>query len=235
MVAEKHYGRPGPLPEELAETILPALRQLLEAHLLARHADRAVEDFALEARYLIGAGCSISALRWLTCLGYAQHLLKEAAPGAERPSFRPAESLMLTGQSCFVLTEKGSDLAQRALATPHLRPHGSPADKLRRQAATPRWEAETRELWVGGQLVKRFRVPAPNQELILAAFEEQGWPPRIDDPLLRDDFTDPRDRVHEAVKRLNGRQATPLLRFRTDANGTGIRWELVEPAAAASA
>ena len=36
---------------------------------------------------------------------------------------------------------------------------------------------------VGDRVVKQFRVPAGNQELILAAFEEMGWPPHIDDPL----------------------------------------------------
>jgi hypothetical protein len=32
-------------------------------------------------------------------------------------------------------------------------------------------------------VVKEFKLPAPNQETILTAFQEEGWPPRIDDPL----------------------------------------------------
>ena len=40
----------------------------------------------------------------------------------------------------------------------------------------PVWENRKRELWVGKLLIKRFRVPADNQEAILAAFQEEGWP-----------------------------------------------------------
>ena len=31
--------------------------------------------------------------------------------------------------------------------------------------------------------MKQFKVPSPTQESILAAFEEEGWPAAIDDPL----------------------------------------------------
>src|SRR5262249_44432444 len=50
-------------------------------------------------------------------------------------------------------------------------------------ARRPKWDADRRELWYGAVLCKRYRRPAPNQEKILAAFEEDGWPGRIDDPL----------------------------------------------------
>ena len=45
------------------------------------------------------------------------------------------------------------------------------------------WDPERRELHVAGLIVKRFKWPAVNQEAILTAFAEEGWPPRIDDPL----------------------------------------------------
>ena len=47
----------------------------------------------------------------------------------------------------------------------------------------PHWEPTQRELRLGDRIVKRFRVPARNQELILKSFEEEGWPAHIDDPL----------------------------------------------------
>jgi hypothetical protein len=47
----------------------------------------------------------------------------------------------------------------------------------------PRWDKHLRELWLGPHLIKWFRVPAPDQERILDAFEEEGWPASIDDPL----------------------------------------------------
>jgi hypothetical protein len=45
------------------------------------------------------------------------------------------------------------------------------------------WIAEIRELRAGQTLVKRFCLKAPAQEVVLAAFEDDGWPQRIDDPL----------------------------------------------------
>jgi hypothetical protein len=66
--------------------------------------------------------------------------------------------------------------------------------------------------------VKRFRVPALNQELVLAAFEEEGWPPHLDDPLPKDDDTDPTQHLQATIKRLNRHQVNHLLHFRA------LRW-----------
>jgi hypothetical protein len=76
-----------------------------------------------------------------------------------------------------------------------------------------------------GAVVKWFRVPAPNQELILSAFEEVGWPEQIDDPLPVTADIDPRTRLHDAIRRLNGCQANRLLRFHGNGNGDGVSWE----------
>ena len=43
-------------------------------------------------------------------------------------------------------------------------------------------DADRRGLHVVDSLVKHFKRSAVNQEILLAAFEEQGWPNRIDDP-----------------------------------------------------
>jgi hypothetical protein len=47
----------------------------------------------------------------------------------------------------------------------------------------PVFDVERRELRVGDVVVKRFRQPTPDQETMLLAFEEAGWPVRIDGPL----------------------------------------------------
>ena len=47
----------------------------------------------------------------------------------------------------------------------------------------PTWDRDRQELRWGDEVVKQFKVPSPNQETILAAFEEEHWPSRIDDPL----------------------------------------------------
>jgi hypothetical protein len=88
----------------------------------------------------------------------------------------------------------------------------------------PRWEPGPRRLWFGGQLVKWIRQPAKSQEAILAAFEEEGWPRRIDDPLPPVEGRDSLERLHEAVKGLNRSQVTRLLEFRRDGTGEGVEW-----------
>ena len=75
--------------------------------------------------------------------------------------------------------------------------------------------------------MKRFRVPALNQELILAAFEEEGWLAHLDDPLPRPRNCNAKERLHAAIKRLNRHQVKPLIRFRADGSGSGIIWDAV--------
>ncbi len=91
----------------------------------------------------------------------------------------------------------------------------------------PRWDMVRRELAVDGQVVKRFRLPAPNQEAVLAAFEEEGWPLRIFDPLPPQGDVNPKRRLHETIKSLNQHRLARLIRFRGDGTGEGVFWELV--------
>jgi hypothetical protein len=89
----------------------------------------------------------------------------------------------------------------------------------------PHWDADLRELRVNGDLVKRFKLPCPNQELVLAAFEEDRWPPRIDDPLPPAPNRDPKRRLHDTINSLNRNQKTPLMRFLGDGTGQGVLWK----------
>jgi hypothetical protein len=119
---------------------------------------------------------------------------------------------------CFVLTNAGV-LAARELA----RMRGDPIYLDR-----PDWQADVHELWYLGQRVKKFRHPAPHQELILTAFQEQDWVRHIFDPLpgLRDG-QDPRRRLRDAIRGLNDYHENPLLRFHSNGGGDGICWEAV--------
>jgi hypothetical protein len=87
------------------------------------------------------------------------------------------------------------------------------------------WDADRQELYLGSTLVKRFKVPAVNQVRILSAFEEEGWPPRVDDPLPTTPGVEPKRRLHHTINSLNGSQLRPLIHFMGDGTGTGIRWE----------
>ena len=92
----------------------------------------------------------------------------------------------------------------------------------------PVWDQEKRELRLGDVVVKLFRWPAANQECLLQAFEEQGWPSRIDDPLPRS-AVNPKARLHDTIKCLNKNQQNKLIKFRGDGTGEGVLFELRLP------
>ena len=87
---------------------------------------------------------------------------------------------------------------------------------------TPVWDRESRELRLGDTVVKRFKWPAENQEQVLNAFEDNGWPARIADPLpIRADIC-PKRRLHDTLKCLNRKQVNGLIKFRGDGTGRGV-------------
>jgi hypothetical protein len=90
----------------------------------------------------------------------------------------------------------------------------------------PVWDGRTRALRIGEVMIKQFRVPAKNQERILAAFEEEAWPDVIDDPLPMKAEIVPKRRLNNVIVRLNGGQIVPLLRFHGIGNGEAIGWHL---------
>ncbi len=95
-------------------------------------------------------------------------------------------------------------------------------------SARPRWDRATRVLSLGSSVVKRFRMRARNQETIVAAFEEEGWPHRIDDPLPPREDLEPKYRLHFTIQSLNEGQPVHLIRFFGDGTGEGVCWELCE-------
>lgn len=89
----------------------------------------------------------------------------------------------------------------------------------------PSWNAETKALSVGGSVVAEYRKnPAPNQTRVLTAFEECGWPDRIDDP-LPGPWDTPEKRLNDTVRAMNEKQG--VIHFRTDGTGQGVIWERV--------
>jgi hypothetical protein len=88
----------------------------------------------------------------------------------------------------------------------------------------PHWNSDLRVVTYNNQIVKQFKLPSPNQTAILAAFEEEGWPTRIDDPLPPRSDLDPKQRLHDAIRSINRNQRHRLLCFRGDGTGRGIIW-----------
>ena len=216
-----------------------ALRLLLDAQAYAEDVGRSVWDFAVEIDSLRRTGCTDSEIRWLVCKGFVRQASESTAGTGETRAFRQSGTgpgLRFDVQTCFVLTPAGIQFASAALAGANASfdlansaagPEDHPLDPVP-DAARPRWDPERQELRVGDRLVKQFKVPAANQERILAAFEEEGWPIRIDDPLPPATEQDPKRRLHDTINSLNRNQKCHGLRFLGDGTGQGVRWELAE-------
>ena len=149
--------------------------------------------------------------------------------------FRRTNSHAFYKRSCFILTEAGAAFARQIDAdfrASHDLPETSPPASHDGHDFLPRphWDAELREFSVDGQLVKRFKSPAPNQVAILSAFEEDGWPRHVDDPLPRtgNPEADPKRRLNDTVKSLNRHHYVRVIHFSTDGTGEGVRWELAQ-------
>jgi len=89
----------------------------------------------------------------------------------------------------------------------------------------PLWDPDLSRLTFANVIVKEYRTPAPNQQLILSVFQEEGWPPRIDDPLPPHPDLEPKRRLHETIISLNRNQRNRILRFCGDGHGQGVRWQ----------
>ena len=194
-----------------------ALVQLREAHDLGVAAGRPKLEFVLPLTGLLPGGSSLPAMIWLVYGKYAQHYIESMRSG--RRVLRPAKNHVICAASCFLLTKSGLKLAQG------VEPNDSRRERPARPAV-PHWDRTNRELWVGDRLVLRLTRRAKNQILILEAFEEEGWPAHIFDPLPGDP-TKKRKRLRNAIERLNASQLANLLRFHANGSGDGIRWELV--------
>lgn len=204
---------------EVEEHVGDALRHLHEAWCCARSTKSDPWQFAVELTCLRALGVSMTHLRWLVIMDFVEHGWETTKEGAQERSFRPTTCLAFLARSCFILTQAGerkffpSDSANNAWSS-------SPA-------AHPAWDRSTRELSLGNELVKRFRGPAPNQEGILTAFEEDNWPVRIDDPLPPRSGQDPKRRLHDTINALNRNQKVRSMRFSGDGTGEGVRWEAI--------
>jgi hypothetical protein len=98
----------------------------------------------------------------------------------------------------------------------------------------PHWDGVRRQLWLGPQLLKEFRQPAPAQVAVLAAFEARGWAAgHAPDPIPHEageSDEEVRHRLHDTVKNLNRGIQPGTIRFRAD-GGTGLWWEYAAPPA----
>jgi hypothetical protein len=215
---------------------LSGMALLLEAFDCARDAGSSPWDYAIGVPQLREAGVSNSSLTWLLQKEYAEHLVESTVPGDVKRVFRSVETSLLSERSCLVLSETGAlfvgSLFRSACSgtgcgsaeSPDIEPLAPQVD----ESAKPHFDATRRRFLVGAELVKQFRGRIANQERLLSAFEEEGWPPCVDDPL-----PGPKEksnqRLHDTVKALNHHQIVPRVHFFRDGTGERVCWEWFRP------
>ncbi|MGA2030971.1 MAG: hypothetical protein ABSG68_01840 [Thermoguttaceae bacterium] len=231
-VAERRVESPGYSP--LSPPLPAALRLLMRAETFARDAECPIWDFAVEIHCLIALGLTTSDLRFLVRSGYVEHAVEISRPTDASRRFRPWDNLCFQRQTCFVLTAAGAQLvSSEEDPGPDLLPIvslslGSAGGTAAERSAVPSWDGDRKVLHVDGQLVKQFKVPSPNQEAILTAFEEEGWPSAIDDPLPPQPDQEEKRRLRATIQSLNAHHKKRLLHFRGDGSGERVLWELVD-------
>jgi hypothetical protein len=218
------------------ERLHAGLAVLWRAYICAQDVGANLHDLALPAKRLHEAGMTRADLHWLVTKGLANYREQTTASPAARAF--PSNGLDIDHLSRLILTARGAALAKQVFSGNaqstqamllELTPNGPANRKIavgRMPAVKPRWDTIRRELSLAGSIIKRFRVPARNQETILAVFEEEGWAEHIQDPLPVTQDIDAPTRLHDAINRLNRCQINRLVRFHGDGNGTGIFWEL---------
>jgi hypothetical protein len=229
----------------LSPRLEAVLSVLLEAYEYAQDLRLDSWDFAVELSTLRPLGLTNSDCRWLVGKGLVEAGFELTLAGDERRSFRQCTNLKLSKRTCLVLTAAGvvaaggqapvESLRERVSSVVHSpegpghRPVSFPEiiAAIGVSEPKPTWDRDRQQLRLGNVIVKQFKVPAANQEAILAAFEEEDWPVRIDDPLPPKSEQDPKRRLHDTINSLNRNQKRPLLRFVGDGSGQGVRWEFV--------
>jgi len=170
-------------------------------------------QFAVECEHFLAQGISVTTLRAVVREGAARLAVETTKDASSRRTFRMLRSLAVRPRACLVLTAASAGEGERSLESLGLR---------------PRWDRKARTLLVGNTVVKRFRVPATSQEVVLDAFEEEGWPVCLDDPLPPATGQDDKERLHNTINALNRGHQAVLIRFFGNGKGQGVRWEWVQ-------
>jgi hypothetical protein len=85
---------------------------------------------------------------------------------------------------------------------------------------TPDWNSVSNELRFRGELVRTVSTRAVDPRRILDAFQNDGWPVRIDSPIPGGTCS---QKLRQAVFTLN--KGLMVLRFFCDGSGEGVLWE----------
>jgi hypothetical protein len=204
-----------------------ALCELLQGNLYADLTTGDRWEFAVEIHVLRRLGLSDNDLRLLLRMRFVEHAREITTIRTNGRKFRPASDLSFAKRTCFVLSPLGiaraSCQSQQAVGPESAR-GPSQSDRPRIDDELPMWDPKQRVLTYGGKVIKQFKRPAVNQELILLAFQEENWPLRILDPLAPHPAQAIKRRLCDAIKSLNQGQVNALIRFHGDGTGEGVAW-----------
>jgi len=226
------------VPSLIAERFRSALEALLVAFNYAEDSQTDRWQFAVDLNGLQAIGATLNDLRWLLLRGLAEHARETTIPGDSERSFRKLPSTAFPRETHFVLSIAGAQALRQMLVgtankeadVARIPAKAKVASQLLAQEEpriTPKWDSARRELQYGSKVIKRYRVPAPNQALVLAAFEESGWPEFIDDPLPPVADQDPKERLQATIKSLNRNQFARIIRFHGNGDGQQVYWQAV--------
>jgi hypothetical protein len=195
----------------LSDRLLPALRLLFDGYQYANDVGMPLEEFAVSFESLRRLAVAEIDLLWLARKGYVITVGDEMWRDNDSPA-------VISSQTLFMFSPDGLRYAAQALKL-------DPKSEVP-EPHLPTWDISRRKLKLGDHVVKHFQVPAPNQEMILRCFQEDGWPPQIQDPIPPARNVDPRRRLHDTILALNRCQTSPRIRFRGDGTGVGVYWEI---------
>jgi len=229
MTGERHFRLVDIVATDLAPEIQVALAQLVKAYDYAREVQSDPWEFAVEMERLTSLGLTMTDLRWLVKKGYIEHAPEITNPGDAARGFLPIQHhTAFAKETCFTLTDSGLLISRGKHARREVL-HFAKGTAIRPGVdLVPHWDNASRVLYLGERIVKQYLVPSPNQQAILAAFQEEGWPRYIDDPIPPAPEMNQKIRLRDTIKCLNSHQINPLIRFHGDGSGTRIRWELVD-------
>jgi hypothetical protein len=225
--------RPDPLHRATVDEFLSfvmAYSRLLAARWEAEDRHRPAWEGAVALPCLREMGIEDAVLLWMMYHGHLDHLRPGPEGNPIPNALVPAASLLLTDASSFLLTEVGEQFANDFLADVLVPAEeggalGPAWDRLLVGVLVPCYDKHDREFTWGRQVLKWFRQPADNQEAVLNAAQEQGWPFWFDDPLPPRDGMKPARRLHDTRVELNRRQQVSLIHFKGDGSGKRIGWE----------
>ena len=211
---------------ECQETVL---EMLLQALACAEKRRRTPWDYAVPLHDVRKTGILDHDLRGLVEDGVVEHAHEKCSSSSGRREFEQDGELVFNTLSCFVLSDsRGVGLAKVQVGVDDLEEMQLNYPEQLAKLDLPRWDAASRELWVGGELVKRFDWRANEQVLLLDHFEHGCWLEKMENPFRKKSLPDAQQ-LRDTIQNFNRSKAGCHIRLRSTSGGKVVSWELCVP------